>query len=175
MQARTAIAYLGKLLSGIDLHNFIIITLCFIKRYGARWRLDKKSLGKLNWLSFISSYNNFVSKFIYWSKLTPGIFLAFENLGLTDTSSSCSLHKNPQLVVPHLPPQKFHNHFCVQIYLLIQTYTRYLFCTQKSWIMQARTAITFSSGKLPLKIDLYDFIIITLCFIKRYRARWRLD
>lgn len=81
------------------MHNFIIFTLCFIDRYRARYRFNKKSLRKLNWLSLI------------------------------------------------------YNYFCVQIYLLIQIYTRYL----------------SRSRKLLSGIDLYNFIIFTLCFIKNMR------
>ena len=64
-------------LSGIDLHNFIIVMLYFFEVYGAKCRLDIKFSGKFNLSSLIYS----------------------------------------------------HNYFCGYIHLLIQTYTKYLFCT----------------------------------------------
>ena len=53
---------LEKLLLEIDLHRFLIVTLCFTERYKARCRLDKKFLSKLNWLSLIPSHNPFYIK-----------------------------------------------------------------------------------------------------------------
>lgn len=51
--------FLKKRLFKMNLHNFIIIMLYFIKRYKVKYRINKKSLDKLNLLSFIYFYNYF--------------------------------------------------------------------------------------------------------------------
>ena len=55
------ILFLRSNQSEIDLHNFIIVTLCFFEVYGASCKLDTKSPGKINWFFFICSHNYFYS------------------------------------------------------------------------------------------------------------------
>ncbi len=47
---------------GIDLHGFIIVTICFFE---ARCKIGIKSPGKFNWLSFFFTNLIFVPRFIH--------------------------------------------------------------------------------------------------------------
>lgn len=118
----------------------------------------------------------FVSRFIYRSKPTSDIFFILKNPKLRDMQMQTRNVKELSQAIVYawkLINNKIDSRLLCYP-LLRKTSIRNQFANKLIIRLTLSYFVTYSLRKLPLEINLHDFIIVILCFIKKYETRYKL-